>query len=263
MPVDLPPAVELNVLDIGSGPVVVLLHGWAMSLEAFDRQLAAFAGDHRVVAVDLRGHGASPKPWGTVHYADHAADVIAVLERLDLRDVALVGWSMGGAIGAYLAARTDRVAKVALVGSPPRFRRAPDAPWGAPPGGGEAFLENIRTRREWTMRRAVEDTLAVQLGEAVHQWLFGLTMRCPTHAAAGTFEGVLEADVREDLVGLARPVLVAHGVHDPFVSIEAARWAGGAVPGARLVEFAQSAHAPFLEEPERFNAELRAFVGGS
>jgi pimeloyl-ACP methyl ester carboxylesterase len=85
-------------------------------------------------------------------------------------------------------------------------------------------------------------------------------VRAPAYSVIHCFEGLLEADVRPELAAMAIPVLFLHGVHDIPISVEAARWAVQNVPEARLVEFAESGHAPFLEEPEKFNAALMEFL---
>jgi non-heme chloroperoxidase len=253
-------AVDLNHLDMGEGPPIVFLHGWAMSHEVFDRQYHALGEQHRCVGVDLRGHGHSPKPAGEYSYAHHCADLERLFERLDLRDVVLVGWSMGGAVAAQFAAASDRVGKLVMVGAPPRFMAEEGAPYGLPPAACEAFMQAILARREQTLWRTVEDTLAVELGEATKRWLLQLSLHTPTHACVRTYAGVLAADIRPQLETMRVPTLLLHGVHDVFISVEAARWAATVIPDVRLVEFEQSGHAPFLEEPERFTRELAGFA---
>ena len=85
-------------------------------------------------------------------------------------------------------------------------------------------------------------------------------MRAPLWALLGCYDGVMAADVREDLRALEIPVLIVHGRHDPYVLEEAARWIAANVAGARLEIFAHSGHAPFLDEPERFAAVLDEFL---
>lgn len=253
-------AVDLHAQDIGRGRPIVFLHGWAMSHEVWDRQVLELEERYRVVTVDLRGHGRSPKPAGRCDYEDHCADLERLFDRLELEDAVLVGWSMGGAVGAQFAASHTAVSQLVMVGAPPRFRQDESAPYGLPAEGCDAFLQAVRTRREQTMWRTVEDTFATQLGEAVHRWLYGLSVQTPSHSALHCFEGVLAGDVREHLRTMRVPVLLLHGVHDIYISIEAARWAAQVIPDAELVEFEHSGHGPFLEEPERFNRALLDFV---
>lgn len=125
-----PVSVRLNRLDVGTGRPIVFLHGWGMGLGIWDRQVADLAGQFRTISVDLRGHGASPKPLGPYDYDTHAADITMLLDDLDLWDVVLVGWSMGGGIAARVAVASQRVARAVLVGAPVRFTACADYPWG-------------------------------------------------------------------------------------------------------------------------------------
>ena len=112
------------------------------------------------------------------------------------------------------------------------------------------------------MWETVVGTYHRDLGERVHQWLYQISLRAPLWSVLGCYEGVLAADVRPDLQRLSIPILLLHGLYDIYITIEAARWVPANVAGARLVEFERSGHGPFLEETERFNAELLAFLDG-
>jgi non-heme chloroperoxidase len=258
-------AVALNFLDHGpreGSGTIVFLHGWGMSLEVWDRQTLHFAGRYRTVTVDLRGHGFSPKPASGYGYDDHAADVIALFERLELTDITLVGWSLGGAVAARVASRSPRVRRLVLVGAPPHFEQTDDFPAGLPSEACQRFLHAVRTAREDTMWDTVEQTFHRDLGPHVYHWLYQLSVRCPAISAIGCFEGVLAGDVRPDLQALTIPVLVLHGVHDVFIGIDAGRWTAANTPNAILVEFADSGHGPFLEQTELFNSALEEFLSG-
>ena len=253
-------ALTLHHQDLGRGPPVVFLHGWGMSLEVWERQVHAQADRHRTVCADLRGHGASPKPLHGYRYGDHCADVVDLLTRLDLDDATLVGWSMAGSVGALIARASPRVSRLVLVGSPPRLTHADDFPAGADLEGCLAFRATVAADRQTAMWQTVTDTLHRELGGPTRRWLHQLTTRAPLWALLGCYDGVMAADVRSDLRALTIPTLVVHGRHDAYVSMEAARWSAENIPDATLVEFEDSGHAPFLDEPERFGAVLDAFL---
>lgn len=120
--------VELHYEDHGAGAPVVLIHGWPLSGRSWERQLPALIeAGHRVVTYDRRGFGDSSQPYGGYDYDTFAADLDALLQHLDLRDVTLVGFSMGGGevvryIGTY---GTDRIAKAVLAAAVPRTSTSP------------------------------------------------------------------------------------------------------------------------------------------
>jgi len=97
--IEVEPGVRMAYEDRGTGSPIVFVHGWGGSGEAWDYQVLDLAPSYRCITVDLRGHGASDKPWGTYDYDLFVRDLDALLVGLDLTDVTLVGWSMGGHIG--------------------------------------------------------------------------------------------------------------------------------------------------------------------
>lgn len=107
--------------DANAKPVV-FIHGWPFGHRIFEYQMSALAEEgFLTVGIDLRGFGASDKPWQGNDYDTWSSDVKAVIHGLSLRGVTLVGFSMGGAIATYLAAHHDtdqRVSRLVLVGAP-------------------------------------------------------------------------------------------------------------------------------------------------
>jgi non-heme chloroperoxidase len=255
-----PIGVDLAHQVVGSGRPLVFLHGWGMGLGCWDRQVTDLAGEFTTVTVDLRGHGASPKPIGPYDYEAHVADVVRLLEGQDLNDVVLVGWSMGGAIAARVAAGCDRVARVVLVGAPARFTETDDFPWGRPVQAADDFIAAIDADREHTLWVALEQTFHQPVTPWLMAWLFGISAAVPTWAAVASFAGVRAGDVRPDIAASTKPILLMHGAHDVFVDIGGARHLAQEHDHVALTEFADSGHAPFLEERAAFTEALRAFA---
>jgi pimeloyl-ACP methyl ester carboxylesterase len=110
------------------------------------------------------------------------------------------------------------------------------------------------------MWATAEGTFHVSPGDPILHWLYQLSVKGPVWSVLGCYEGVLAADVRQDLLSLEIPVLLLHGIYDRYISIDAARWTDAHLPNATLVEFEESGHAPFLEETEKFNAALSEFL---
>ena len=116
--------VELHYDDVGAGRPVVLIHGWPLSGRSWESQVPALVeAGYRVVTYDRRGFGASSQPWDGYDYDTFAADLDALMNHLDLRDAALVGFSMGGGeVVRYLASYgSDRVGKAVLASAVPPF----------------------------------------------------------------------------------------------------------------------------------------------
>jgi non-heme chloroperoxidase len=128
-------AIELYYEDHGTGRPVVLIHGWPLSGRSWENQVPALVdARYRVVTYDRRGFGNSSQPWDGYNYDTLAADLDALLSHLDLREVTLVGFSMGGGeVARYIGKHgTDRVAQAVLAAAvPPYLHKSGDNPDGA------------------------------------------------------------------------------------------------------------------------------------
>jgi non-heme chloroperoxidase len=140
--------VELNYTDQGTGSPVVLIHSWPLSDRSWENQVpAVVAAGHRVITYDRRGFGESSQPWGGYDYDTFAADLATVLTTLELEDVTLVGFSMGGGevarhIGTYGTARIAKAEFSAAV--PPFLLKTPDNPDGAlDEAAVQSFLDRV------------------------------------------------------------------------------------------------------------------------
>lgn len=108
--------------DWGTGQPILFSHGWPLAGDAWAPQMLFFASQgFRVIAHDRRGHGASDQPWNGNNMDQYADDLAELVEKLDLRDMILVGHSTGGGEIAHYVGRhgTSRVAKMVLVGAVP------------------------------------------------------------------------------------------------------------------------------------------------
>ncbi len=254
--------VRLFYRDVGRGRPLVLLHGWTMTHQVWDRQVRDFAGDYRLILPDLRGHGDSDKPVGDYAPARHAADVNALIESLDLRDVTLVGWSFGGMTAMQTAATYgDRLAQLVLINAAgPKYLATDDFPHG----------HSEETLQEWLVRErddiapwrkfCMEAMPRVPYDDLFTEWLWLQSMRAPSWAAAPMLEAYARADLRDDLDAITARTLILHGAHDVFCAPEAARYVAEHVDGAELVEFADSGHSPQWEDPDRFRQAFGEFL---
>lgn len=258
--VEVEPGVSLFVQDVGHGRPVVLLHGWALGHELWDRQVHEIASaGMRSVAVDLRGHGASSKPldgYGVERLAD---DVIAVIEALALEGVVLVGWSIGGLTAFRLASvRPDLVERLVLVSSNGvAASNVPGLPFGATAADVEdavvrAELSDRVTSREQQIRR----NLLPGISETTIQWLIGLTLRVPVWAGVASLRTVLRTDQVSAAATLKVPLVQIIGDQDPTLSRRAARWLVENVPLSQQVVIPDTGHFPMLESAGPFTSAL-------
>ena len=236
----------------------------------FEAQLHALSVDFRVVAPDLPGHGASaPFPPGAEFgwLADSLADLIGELQ---LRDLCLVGWSLGAMVAWDLLRRHPGVPVNHLVTIDMVPRLLNDASWryGLRTGSDHhAFDRNIRWMLDdWPGYTELFITRIFARGGEARQR--GLLARARSVAAlsdapsmARIWAQMVEQDFRDDLASIRLPTVVATGALSQLYGKPASDWIVRRMPNARSLVFEASGHAPHLEEPEAFNRALADFAG--
>jgi pimeloyl-ACP methyl ester carboxylesterase len=262
--VEVEPAIRLFVQDVGIGRPVVLIAGFGLSHEVWDREVRELGTSHRVVCLDLRGTGRSDRPIGDYSVPRLAADVETVLSQLDLRDVTLVGWSFGGQIALQVAANAaDRLAQLVLVCS--NGVRGPtrsDAfPFGAP---GESLYEALvrgeRENRIRARRKMIASGFHLEPDPAVLDFLVAVQLQMPSWAAIACYESYLRTDLVAAIPAVTVPVLQILGAEDVVASHDGARWLQSQLANGRLVILDGCGHYPMFEAGAAFETELTGFV---
>ncbi len=265
--------IELSYEDHGSGPVVVLIHGWPVDSRSWEPQLhPLLQAGFRVVTYDRRGFGRSSRPMTGYDFDTLAADLDVVLTHLDLRDVALVGFSLGtGELARYIGKRgTERVSRCVFIESlAPSFAKSDANPWGVDQTGVAGVQQAILTDRLAWLTGILKDFLNLDdyLGKRVSEdavralWNAGAeaspeaTWACP--------QGWLE-DFGQDITRIDVPTLILHGTADRILPIDGqGRRLHAALPDARYVEIEGGPHVMALSHAEEVNRELLAFLSGS
>jgi pimeloyl-[acyl-carrier protein] methyl ester esterase len=255
---------SLGYREVGEGPPLVLLHGWAMSSAVFTEALDHLSNDFRVLAPDLRGHGVS-EAGPIFGFADFAADLREWLDALDLRDAVLGGWSMGGQVllELYPAVR-GRVRRLMLIAATPRFTSEGDWSEGLPGAQVRAMARDLKRN----YRKTMGDFFALQFaGEEIdrdrYRRIVDFAVRQGNLPDSGTALAALETlsrgDQRDGLAAIDCPVLVLHGELDRIVPPGAGRYLAGHLPQGELVLLPDVGHAPFLSCPGDVFDRWRSF----
>lgn len=255
--------VRLLVQDLGTGTPVVLIPGFGMTHQVWDRQVRVLAPNHRVVCLDQRGHGSSDKPLDGYDIERLAEDLCVVLDTLDVRESTVVAWSFAGQIAFRAAAgMTDRIAKLALVGSNAvRASRSADFPFGNVPELLEPALITAETTDRVAARRtAIASAFAGVPDEDLVRWLLSHSLQMPSWAAVACYHSMLYTDLIDLIPKVSVPVLQIVGTDDPVHSAKGARWLSDRLKDAELVELPGCGHYPMLESPDDFDAALTKFV---
>ena len=257
--------VQLYYRDWGGGRPVLFVSGWSMCSDSWGYQMMALARHGlRAIAFDRRGHGRSSDPGGGYDLDTLAGDIAAVLEALDLKDVVLVGHSMGcNEIVRYLARHgSARVGRVAFLGPmTPGITLGPDNPQGVDP----ALLEQFRaTQLLHDFPRWIEDNVEPFVpgaGPRMRDWLAQMALQCSLQALHDCHVVVQASNLGAELQAIDVPVLLVAGALDVSAPLDlTARRTAALVPACRLVVLEDAAHGMFLTHVERVNGELLEFV---
>lgn len=257
---------ELFVRDLGSGAPIVFLHGWPLDHRMFEYQYHHLLEEgFRCIGLDLRGYGESEKPAGEYGYDRFTDDVKAVLDALELEDVTLAGFSMGGGIATHYMSRHDeaRVGKLALLAAAsPCLTEKPDFPEGLDESDVNPLIEGARTDRAAMNAQFDEMLFHTDQSDELMDWVWSLGMEASGVATVASAETWRDADLRPEMDDIGVPTLVCHGVHDEITPIKiTGEVLAEGIENAELVRFENSGHGLTADETEKLNEELAGFAG--
>jgi len=250
--------------DEGRGTPLVLLHG-LMAHGGFFRAQADLEADFRVIAIDLRGHGASARPGERPTVEQLAADVSALAEALGLERAIGIGWSMGATVLWHVLSgpAASRFAGAVVVDMTARVRN--DAEWdlGLSPEACEARSLAIEEDFESFAQSAGQGIFAQPVAADRQEdaaWAGAEFARNDAGAMGSVWASLVRQDVRALLEKIEHPTLIVHGARSSLYGDDTADHLVAALPDARAVRFDRSGHAPHLEEPALFNRTIRDFA---
>lgn len=237
----------------GSGPDLVLVHGWGLHGGIWGDLPARLAKHFRVTTLDLPGHGRSREVISDLSL-DAFTDRVA---ELCPGAAVWLGWSLGGLIALNAALRhPHKVAKLVLVGATPKFVQAPDWSHAMPAGMFADFASSLRQDYRATLLRFL--SLHVGANETARTQLKHLRAEMFVHgepqpAALAAGLAILEqTDLRVRLADIQVPALVVHGSHDRLAPPAAGAYLAAQLPQAHLLHLDGAGHAPFLSHAELF-----------
>jgi pimeloyl-ACP methyl ester carboxylesterase len=263
-------SIDLYYEDQGSGSPVVLIHGWPLSGASWEKQTAALlAAGHRVITYDRRGFGRSSRPSIGYNYDTFAADLDAVLTKLDLKDVSLVGFSMGsGEVARYISKYgSSRVRKAVLIGTlGPYLLKAADNPLGVDRSVFDGIKAAIKADRPAFLLQFLHNfynydvTGGTLVSERVVEDNWNVAAGASPKGTLDCVDAWIE-DFRKDMPRIDVPTLILHGDADRILPPDAtARRQAKDIKGAKLVELAGGSHGVLWTHADRVNSELVSFL---
>lgn len=254
----------------GDGRPVVLIHGWPLSGASWAGQQAALQdAGYRAIAYDRRGFGDSDKPADGYDYDTFAADLAGLLDGLDLTDVTLVGFSMGGGeVARYLGTYGDaRIRSAVLAGAvPPYLLKTDDNPdGGLSEEAVQGMIDGASTDRDGFLDGFTTDFFSVDGELVVTEEQRRRALELETKAVDVGLVDCIAAfgrtDFRDDLAKIAVPTLVIHGDSDAIVPFEVSgKRSAEAISASTLVVVEKAPHGFNVSHEDEFNAALLEFL---
>ncbi|HTC95856.1 MAG TPA: alpha/beta hydrolase [Terriglobales bacterium] len=262
--------IDLSYEDHGSGKPVIMIHGYPLSGRAWEKQVPILLeAGYRVITYDRRGFGQSSQPWSGYDYDTFAEDLQKLISKLDLRDITLVGHSMGGGeVARYLGSYgSERVSKAVFISAiPPFLLKTPDNPEGVDGAVFAGIKKAVVADRPAFLKQFCLDfyNFDVLKGKLVSEEALQASWNI---SVAASPKGALDCvdtwgtDFRKDLKRIDIPTLVIHGDQDRIVPLPAS---GKRMPefikGTKLVVVEGGPHGIAWTHADKVNPELQSFL---
>jgi pimeloyl-[acyl-carrier protein] methyl ester esterase len=254
----------ISYREQGTGPVLVMLHGWGMSSNIFSNFMHFLTEEYRMLAPDLRGHGRSDP--GTGYSLENlAGDVEEWLDAMHITEFYLLGWSLGGMVALELVEHLkNRPAKLILLSTTPCFVR--QQTWTA--GQPRAQVKILARQFRRDSHAALDSFFISQFdgdgfdGEqmfSLRRELLDISLLPGKDAGLGGLDTLMHADLRHRL-GSDIPTLVMHGDRDAIIPAAAGKYLSTHLPDAQWLELEHTGHAPFISHPQRCADAIRSFL---
>ncbi|WP_343571447.1 alpha/beta hydrolase [Sphingobacterium sp.] len=258
--------VKLHVTDLGEGKPIVLIHGWPLSDEMYEYQYQYLSRrGFRVIGITLRGFGKSDKPYGKYDFDVFSDDIKVVLEKLDIQNATLGGFSLGGAVVLHYVTKYNsaHISNLALFGAAaPSWKQREGFPDGLPDAAVQGLINATKTQREDLIASFGAGFVAKEgnISKNVEKWLENINLQASPYAMTESITALSDLDLRPQLSKINIPVIIFQGVYDKNCPLVWAEQLQKGIKNATLIRFENSGHALFVEEMEKFNTELEKFA---
>ncbi|HEY0743980.1 MAG TPA: alpha/beta hydrolase [Chryseosolibacter sp.] len=258
--------VKLHVTDIGEGKPIVLIHGWPLSDAMYEYQYQSLAQKgFRVIGITLRGFGKSDRPYGKYDFDVFSDDIKVVLEKLNVQNAVLGGFSMGGAVVLHYVTKYNgaHISKLALfAAAAPSWKQREGSPHGVSDADAEGLIKATLTGRQDLIASfgAAFPARDGNISKNVEKWLENINLEAWPYAITQSITALRDLDLRPELAKVKVPVAIFHGPQDKLCSFAFAEELHKGIKNSYIVRFENSGHALFVEEAEKFNNELEKFA---
>ena len=264
--------VRIYYNDYGSGKPVILIHGWPLSSAMWEYQVNDLVNNgHRVIAYDRRVFGKSSQPWDGYNYDTLTDDLKALIDQLELKDITLVGFSMGGGeVVRYFSRHGGKnISKVVLISSVTPYMLQSDS---NPDGVPQDIFDDMAKQMQYDRIGFLDEFGKTFFGVSMfHKPLSAplleyYRMLCTAASPRATLQcakAFATTDFRDEMKLINVPTLIIHGSADNTVPIDATgKQSAIAIPGNRFIIYDGAPHGLFYTDKEKLNTDLVTFISG-
>ena len=262
--------IQIYYEDLGENNPVVFIHGWPLTHAMWEYQLTPMReAGFRCIAYDRRGFGKSEQSLNNYSYDALADDLKCLLDELNLKNVTLVGFSMGGGEVVRYCSKynCERVSKIILVSSVvPYMLKTDDNPDGVSIEEFQEFDNNIRQDRAGFLQEFAKHFYGVNfisrpVSQGILDWTFSLAATASQKATLGCMQSFAQADFRNELASIKVPTLIIHGDSDKTVPVKAtSEITAKLIPAAIYKVYDGAPHGLFITDKERLTNDIVSFI---
>ncbi|WP_419727623.1 alpha/beta fold hydrolase [Terrisporobacter petrolearius] len=258
--------VKIFVEDINSKceKTIMFVHGWPLNHNMYEYIVAYFISrGYRCVTIDLRGYGKSDKPCSGYDYDRMSTDIRYVIETLRLKNITLMGHSMGGAICSRYMSKFKGygVARLCLLSAAaPKWVQSSDWPYGYTVDEVNSIIENFKNDRPKSIINTSESFFYKFTSQGILNWFFYMCLNAAGWSTVNSLYALRDENVFNDLASIKTPTLILHGIYDSVCPFEFAEYMNKTIEESKLVPLANGGHGAFYECRNDINSELEKFI---
>lgn len=258
--------IKIAVYDLNprGRKTIFFIHGWPVNHNMFEYQFNVLPKlGFRCISIDLRGYGNSDAPWDGYSYDRMADDIYEVIRTINVPNMTLVGFSVGGAIAIRYMTRHRgfKISKLVLLSAAaPSFIKRDDYPYGMTLEAVNALITQTYRNRPQMLEEFGRMFFASRVSESFSRWFNSLGYSATGYGTIKVAESLRDSDLRDDLPRIHVPTGIFHGVLDKVCPYEFAVLMNKGIINSELHRFDLSGHAIFYDELEKFNKEFADFL---
>lgn len=251
-------------LNSDAEKTILFIHGWPLNHNIYEYQLNFFPEKgYRCIGVDLRGFGESDRPYNSYDYDTMASDIKKIIEALDLKNIILVGHSMGGALSIKYVSKYDsyRVSKLCLIGAAaPSWVKTKDFPYGYNEEKVNEFIKASLSDRPNLIRDVSNLFFFQHVSEPMLNWFNNIALSASPWGTSKCLISLRDERLFNDILKIKIPTLILHGTHDVICPYEFGKYLYKNIESSILIPLSLSGHGAFIEEKDKVNESLLNFI---